>query len=421
MHNVLATTGLLTMLLEQRTKPKSTAMNIYGFTLPHMYDPAIAHAIEDDIDNDSVSTYALSISNEPIPIGEDDFGLWSYDKARLMRLVEVMFDKSLHSYGEKYKINNDPIGYYKAIMKIVFSDRPRERTDATNAFMQYKIERNSTIAEEQVRWTEVVTTYNDLHKQSPITSDAMLSFLQRIYEGDTRQYISSPLFHGRLEQWTYEHTVAQMLEMEQQMSNQRRPASIGAMTDNGNRNNNNRNNYRNDNNNNNGKSNNEDKYANNKDRGYCRNWWKQGYCSTPNCTYIHNYNTKDQSLNPFVKKAGGDNCNDNNDTRSGDPRNDNESSDHRNNRDNRNNNRSDRNDQSNNQGNNRGNNRSNDYRNQQSNSNETHPNKGILKPIPVDNSHRSNVAFAINEENINLVGQPNGDNTATGWARSQFA
>ena len=62
-----------------------------------------------------------------------------------MRIVESMFDNKLHPYGEKYKIANDPIGYYKAIMKIVFSDRPRERTDATNAFMLYKIERNYTM------------------------------------------------------------------------------------------------------------------------------------------------------------------------------------------------------------------------------------------------------------------------------------
>ena len=178
MHNILASIGLLTMLLEQRKKPVVTETNTFGFALPHMYNPVSTPAIDDDIDNESVSTFALSTNGEDVPIDEDDIGLFTYDKARLMRIVEYMFDKDIQSHGEKYKIANDPIGYYKAIMKIVFSERPRERTEATNAFMQYKISRNSTIAEEQVRWTEVVTTYNDLHKRAPITPDAMLAFLQ---------------------------------------------------------------------------------------------------------------------------------------------------------------------------------------------------------------------------------------------------
>ena len=101
MHNILASTGLLTMLLEQRTKPVVTEMNTFGFTLPHMYNPAHIPAIDDDIDNDIVSTYALSTNGEDIPICEDDIGLFTHDKARLMRIVESMFCNKLHSYGEK--------------------------------------------------------------------------------------------------------------------------------------------------------------------------------------------------------------------------------------------------------------------------------------------------------------------------------
>lgn len=102
MHNILASTGLLTMLLEQRTKPVVTDMNTFGFTLPHTYIPVPTTAIDDDIDNDSISTYALSTNGDYIPICEDDIGLFTYDKARLMRLVEYMFDKSIQSYGEKH-------------------------------------------------------------------------------------------------------------------------------------------------------------------------------------------------------------------------------------------------------------------------------------------------------------------------------
>ena len=399
MHVILASTGLLTMLLEQRTCPIVTDSNTFGFRVPYMYRPASTTAIDDDIDNDSVSTYAPLTDGADVPICEDDIGLYAHDKARLMRLVEMMFDITVHSHGEKYKINNDPIGYYRAIMKIVFSERPRDMTDAANAFMQYKVRHNSSIADELVRWTEVVTTYNDLHRQSPITADAMLAFLQRIYDDDKRNFVAQPLFHGRLEKWSYDKTIAQMLEMEQQTSHYRRPASIGAMTDDNNRNNNRNKNNNNNNNNNNNKSNGEEKYANNKDRGYCRNYARQGYCTTNNCTYIHKYDTSDPTKNPLMKQNNNRHRNDSQNNKSANPRNDNRQGDHRNN----------------------DNNRSNDYRNQRSNTSEPHHNKGIMKPIPVDNSHRSSVTFAINEENINLVGQPNGDNTADGWDRSQFA
>ena len=43
-----------------------------------------------------------------------------------MRIVESMIDRQLHTYGEQHKIANDPIGYYKAVIEIVFSERPRE-------------------------------------------------------------------------------------------------------------------------------------------------------------------------------------------------------------------------------------------------------------------------------------------------------
>ena len=46
-----------------------------------------------------------------------------------------------------------------------------------------------------------------------------------------------------------------------------------------------------------------------------------------------------------------------------------------------------------------------------------------MKEIPIDQSHRTVVKFAVTESNISKVGQPNGEgrNTAEGWSRSQLA
>ena len=135
-----------------------------------------------------------------IPLGEDDIGLYMHDKARLMLLVQKIFSKSVHSFGEQNKIDEDPIGFYKVIMKNVFGHRPRDMTNASNAFTQYTATQNISVADESVRWNEVVLTCNDLHKHAPITPDMMLAFLQRIYENDKRDFISITISHERLQQ-----------------------------------------------------------------------------------------------------------------------------------------------------------------------------------------------------------------------------
>ena len=115
-----------------------------------------------------------------VPLGEDDIGLHIHDKARLMYLVQTMFAKSVHSFGEQCKIDGDPIKFYKVIMKIVSGHRPRDMTNASNSLTQYTATQSISVADELVRWNEVVLTYNDLHKHAPITQDIMLAFLQRI-------------------------------------------------------------------------------------------------------------------------------------------------------------------------------------------------------------------------------------------------
>ena len=121
-------TGLLTLLLEQRTMPLITEKNSFGYRQLYVY---LANPNQYDSDNDSVSS---PIIQEPsmIPIGEDDIGLFAHDRSRLMYLVQRMFHKSAHSYGYDYEVANDPVGYYKALKKHMLGRLPRDLTTAIN-------------------------------------------------------------------------------------------------------------------------------------------------------------------------------------------------------------------------------------------------------------------------------------------------
>ena len=398
MHTAFASTGLLFKLLKQRTQPVPTASNSYGWRGPTIYHAPPTTAIEDDIDNDGISIASKESDTKTVILGVDDIGLYMHYKTRLMHLVQKMFSKSVHSFSEQHKINEDPIGFYKVIIKNVFGHRPRDMTNASNAFTQYAATQSISVADELVRWNEVVLTYNDLRKHAPITPDIMLAFLQRIYENDKRDFISITIYHGRLQRWDYNKTIAELIEMEQQLP-MRKQEAVGVMANNKNNNNNKINNS------NNNKDNQKDLYANNKDRGYCKKGAKWGNCATKNCTYRHGVNP---NANPMMQQPR--------DSGSNDQRNDNRYDNRNENRyDHRNNNK--RNDQRNNNRNN-----SNDKRgNNRSNRSDLQPTKSIMKLIPVDTRHRSTVAFAVNEENINLVGRPNGDHTAEGWSRTKLS
>ena len=102
MHVALQASGLLTLLLEQRTMPIVTETNTFRHREPYVY---LANPQQYDSDTDSISSPILE---EPsmIPIGEDDIGLFAHDRSRLMYLVQRMFHISAHPYGHEYMIKN---------------------------------------------------------------------------------------------------------------------------------------------------------------------------------------------------------------------------------------------------------------------------------------------------------------------------
>ena len=238
-HVALQATGLLTLLLEQRTLPLITERNSFGYRPPYVY---LANPNQYDSDTDSISSI---IPKEPsmIPIGEDDIGLYAHDKSRLMYLVQRMFHKSTHSYGYDYEIANDPVGYYKALKKHMFGKLPRDLTTATNNFYQFRLNRNNTVRQEMVRWNEIIAVLDSINA-TPVTPDQKLAFIIRIFDGDTRQFVSNGMSHAVIEQWDYDLTMQRLLHAEESQAPRQRPAHIGAMTnakqsgDNNNNNNN---------------------------------------------------------------------------------------------------------------------------------------------------------------------------------------
>ena len=265
MHVALQASGLLTLLLEQRTIPLVTEMNSFGYRQPYVY---LANPNQDDSDSDSVSSPILQ---EPsmIPIGEDDIGLFAHDRSRLMYLVQRMFHISAHSYGHEYVVANDPVGYYKALKKHMFGKLPRDLTTAINNFYQFKLNRNNTVRQEMVRWNEIIAVLDSINT-TPVTSDQKLAFIIRIFDGDTRNFVSNGMSHAVIEQWDYDLTMQRLLHAEESQNPRQRPAHIGAMTNSKPSSNNNYN-YKN---------------ANNEKR-YCIHWNRWGSCRTEQCKFLH--------------------------------------------------------------------------------------------------------------------------------------
>ena len=97
MHTILQSTGLLTMLLEQRTVPVISETNLLGYTPPRVIMVAKQNIRHDDIDDDllSIASAASNANTEAIALQEDDYCLFQHDQARLMLLVLLMFHASL--------------------------------------------------------------------------------------------------------------------------------------------------------------------------------------------------------------------------------------------------------------------------------------------------------------------------------------
>ena len=93
MHILLQSTGLLTMLLRQRTIPEMTDDNPLGYR-----EASVLHIKPSSLD-DSESDLFSVLSNvgaesQYIALSEDDIGLFLHDKARLMVVLPIMFHVS---------------------------------------------------------------------------------------------------------------------------------------------------------------------------------------------------------------------------------------------------------------------------------------------------------------------------------------
>ena len=125
----------------------------------------------------------------------------------------------------------------------MFGKLPRDLTTAINNFYQFKLNRNNTVRQEMVRWNEIIAVLDSINA-TPVTPDQKLAFIIRIFDGDTRQFVSNGMSHAVIEQWDYDLTMQRLLHAEESQAPRQRPAHIGAMTnakqsgDNNNNNNN---------------------------------------------------------------------------------------------------------------------------------------------------------------------------------------
>lgn len=162
MHTILQSTGLLTMLLEQRTVPGVYPL---GYTPPRVIMVTKQNIRHNDIDDDLLSI-ASTVSNadtEAIAISEDDYCLFQHDQARLMLLVPLMFHASYYPHGETTKQKKDPVGFYKSIHSYVFGKSAIDLHNAMSEMLRFVINTHKSVREEYVRWTEVMQNVDDIN------------------------------------------------------------------------------------------------------------------------------------------------------------------------------------------------------------------------------------------------------------------
>ena len=216
----LQSTGLLTMLLGQRTQPPiNDKNNPSGFVIGHSVMMEYVDSV-DDTDSITSSTKAdhvqevlmfYGLQPRTVFVNDDNLDLFQHDSGRLMVLVRKIFHPEYDAFGEDHFRSQDPVAYYNALYKHVFSKKSKELAHQKQLLQNFRPDYKVKFLTDYRRWRTIFDEIRAITETPTLDSD-LQQFIDTHYMRDSRQNIVTAIHHARNEDWDFATTLQKMCD-----------------------------------------------------------------------------------------------------------------------------------------------------------------------------------------------------------------
>ena len=128
-----------------------------------------------------------------------------------MVLVRKMFHPEYDAFGEDHFRSQDPVAYYNALYKHVFSKKSKELAHQKQLLQNFRPDYRVKFLTDYRRWRTIfheIRAITETH-----TSDADLQqFIDTHYMRDSRQHIVTAIHHARNEEWDFATTLQKICD-----------------------------------------------------------------------------------------------------------------------------------------------------------------------------------------------------------------
>lgn len=223
MHHQISSCGLLTMLLGHRVRPQHSLENPSGYIEGKFIIQQYNSSVDDNgsvisdksersiADNNVVRNF---IQSPTVWIADDNIELFQYDESRLLVLVRHMFHEIHHPFGETHYRNNDPVRYYEALYNHVFSKRAKDLDRHQTELQLFRPNTSLTFVHDYRRWCDIFDEIRMI-QECAIPEATLQAFLDKHYTYDPRPAIAGALSHARNSKWTFDETIAAMIDADE--------------------------------------------------------------------------------------------------------------------------------------------------------------------------------------------------------------
>ena len=210
LHNLLETTGLLSLIEGHRTEPIiGNPANVHGYTERSII--LVTRIQYEDEESMQSSTYEPTL--ERVVLEEDDAFHYIHDNKRLYQIVQHMFAKSV-CVNIKLKTQKlrSGIDAYKEMVAYVFGQKQQDVKFARKALDNFNINPSILFRTAYIQWEQL---FNNLeHAQSRQMDDVeKMAWVSDRLDADPRPKIASSFASCVVSNMTYEEAMAVMLRV----------------------------------------------------------------------------------------------------------------------------------------------------------------------------------------------------------------
>ena len=138
-------------------------------------------------------------------VNDDNLDLFQHDSGWLMVLVRKMFHPEFDAFGEDHFRAQDPVAYYNALYKHVFSKKAKELSHQKQLLQKFKPDFRVKFLTDYRRWRTIFDEIRAI-TETPTSVADLQQFIDTHYMRDSRQHIVTAIHHARNEDWDFATT-----------------------------------------------------------------------------------------------------------------------------------------------------------------------------------------------------------------------